>query len=369
MLRPSNALLALAASFLLHACAFAPGQHLDAADLSREDSTEGMRVELVPITPKLLAVQDADRKAERLSAELLDHRPEPYRIGPGDVLHITVWDYPEMTAPSGQQQSLEANGRVVRPDGTLFYPYIGPVQAAGLTAEELRAQLTRRLTKVIAEPQVDVAVIGYTSRKVVLSGAFEKPGPQPITSVPLGLLEAVGKAGVRTGEADMAGLVLKRDGKEYRLDLDALNRGGAELDRIFLKDGDQLHLASNDRRRVYVMGEVNQPRALPFRTRSLSLADVLGTVGGLRQETSNGRAVYVIRGADDLASKPATVFQLDAKSPTAYVLAEHFQVEPKDVIYVGAAGITRWNRFISQLFPSASLISTGIDLEDDLSSN
>ena len=280
-----------------------------------------------------------------------------------------VWDYPDLTAPSGQQQSLAANGRVVRPDGTLFYPYIGPVEAAGLTAEGLRAELTRRLTRVIADPQVDVAVIGYTSRKVILSGAFAQPGPQPITTVPLTLLEAVGTAGIRTGEADMAGLLLKRDGKEYRLDLDALNRGGASLDRLFLKDGDQLHLSSNDRRRVYVMGEVNQPRALPFRTRTLSLADVLGTVGGLRQETSSGRAVYVIRGVEDLAAEPATVFQLDAKSPTAYVLAEHFQVEPKDVIYVGAAGITRWNRFITQLFPSTSLITTGIDIEDDLSSN
>lgn len=370
MLHPSTFLVvpALITSLFLNACAFAPGQHLDASRLESADSPESARFELVPITPKLIAVQEAmNNGVKRVPDELLKYHPEPYRVGPGDVLHITVWDYPEMTAPSGPQQSLEANGRVVRPDGTLFYPYIGAVQAAGLTVEELRASIAQSLTKVINEPQVDVAVIGYTSRKVVMSGAFRNPGAQPITTAPLSLLEAVGEAGVIAGEADMAGLLLKRDGKEYELDLDSLNLGGVDLEQIYLKDGDHLHLASNDRRRVYVLGEVNQPSALPFRTRTLSLADVIGTVGGLRQETSHGSAVYVIRGADDLATEPATVFQLDARSPAAFVLAEEFQVEPKDVIYVGAAGITRWNRFISQLFPSANLLRTGTNIDRNIS--
>ena len=358
---------ALTASLILSACALSPGQHLNERHLTSADSPDSARFELVPITPKLLAVQEATNgELERTPVELLNYRPEPYRVGAGDILHITVWDYPEMTAPSGPQQSLEANGRVVRPDGTLYYPYVGAVQAAGLTVEELRASIAQSLTKVITEPQVDVAVIGYTSRKVVLSGAFRQPGAQPITSVPLSLLEAVGEAGAVADDADMTGLVLKRDGQEYELDLDSLNLGGVELDQIYLKDGDHLHLASNDRRRVYVMGEVNQPRVLPFRTRTLSLADVLGEAGGLSQETSRGKAVYVIRGVEDLAAEQATIFQLDAQSPAAFVLAENFQVEPKDVVYVGAAGITRWNRFISQLFPSANLLRTGVRIDRDI---
>lgn len=369
MPRPSAILLVLTASFYLQACAFAPGQHLDAAHLANEGAVEHLHIEVVPITPKLLAIQEAERTIERLAGELVEYQPEPYRIGPGDVLQVTVWDYPEITSPSGQQPSLHANGRVVRPDGTLFYPYTGSIKAAGLTVEELRAALAERLSRVIASPQVDVTVIGYASRKVVVTGAFENQGAQPITTAPLSLLEAVGKAGIRTAEADLSGLRLKRGGKEYRLDLDALNRGGANLDRVYLRDGDQIHLSSNEHRRVYVLGEVNRVGTLPFRTRTLTLANVLGTMGGLRQETSSGRAVYVIRGAQDLSDSTATVFQLDAKSPTAFVLAEHFHIEPKDVIYVGAASITRWNRFISLLFPSTGLINTAIDLKDELDSN
>lgn len=366
MFRVPALLPVLVAGTILQACAFAPGQHLDTEQVIREQSPESARVELVPITPRLLAIQEAGRKSETLPPELLSYTPDVYRIGPNDVLHITVWDHPEMTAPSGPQQSLEANGRVVRPDGTLFYPYVGPIKAAGLTVEELRTTIAERLTKVVTKPQVDVAVLKYGSRKVVLSGAFNDTTQQPVTSSPLTLLEAVGKAGVKTADADLSNLTLKRDGREYRLDLDALNRSGASLDRIYLKDGDQFHLAYNDHRRVYVMGEVMQPRALPFKTRDINLSDVIGSVGGLRQETANGRAVYVIRGAADLEREPATVFQLDAQSPTAFVLAERFMLQPQDVVYVGPAGITRWNRFISQLFPSANLLSTGIRIDEDL---
>lgn len=366
MLRPSIAVLALAASVFLHACAFAPGQHLDADRIASEGSSDAARFELVPITPKLIAIQEADYTSEKLPAELLDYRPEPYRIGAGDILHITVWDYPEMTAPSGPQQSLEANGRVVRPDGTLFYPYIGAVKAAGLTVEELRASIAKRLTKVIADPQVDVAVIKYESQKVVVSGAFMNAAQQSITSVPLSLLEVVGKAGVNTAQADLSSLMLQRDGKEYRLDLDALNRADSSLGRLWLKHGDRVHLAFNDRRRVYVLGEVLKPSALPFKTATLNLSDVLGTVGGLRQETADGNRVYVIRGAQDLAREPAKVYHLDASSPTAFVLAERFHLQPQDVVYVGAADITRWNRFISQVFPTANLLNAGTDIKTDL---
>ncbi|BAL23226.1 polysaccharide biosynthesis/export family protein [Azoarcus sp. KH32C] len=366
MLRVSVVLPALVAGVFLHGCAFAPGQYLDTAQFAGEQSPENARVELVSITPKLLAIQEAGRKADQVPRALLDYSPDSYRIGSNDVLHITVWDHPEMTAPSGPQQTLEANGRVVRPDGSLFYPYIGEIKAAGLTIEELRATIARQLTKVVTKPQVDVAVIKYASRKVVLSGAFNDTTQQPITSVPLTLLEAVGKAGVKTLDADLSSLILKRDGREYRLDLDALNRNGANLDGIKLKDGDQIHLAYNDRRRVYVMGEVGQPRALPFKTRDLNLSDVIGSVGGLRQETADGKAIYVIRGVEDLERDTAKVFQLDAKSPVAFVLAERFMLQPQDVVFVGPAGITRWNRFISQLLPSATLLRTGVGIENDI---
>ena len=57
------------------------------------------------------------------------------------------------------------------------------------------------------------------------------------------------------------------------------------------------------------------------------------------------------------ASRTPTVFELDAKSPAAFALADSFLVRPGDVVFASAAGITRWNRFTSQLLPLTSALS------------
>lgn len=361
--------LAMLVGLTLQGCIFSPGQHMDTGNLVREGSPESSRIELIPITPKLLAIESATDHSNVVSPELLNYQPVEYRIGAGDLIYITVWDHPELTAPSGSQQQIEANGRLVRPDGSLFYPYVGTIAAAGKTIEELRATISSKLAKVVAEPQVDVSILRFVSQKVILSGAFLKTGQFPITNTPLRLLDAIGQGSIVPETADISGLVLKRDGREYFIDLDALNRRDSHLHNVYLKDGDQLHLPYNDQKKVYVLGEVTATRSLNFKGSNMNLTDALGSVGGLRQETSSGKEVYVIRGVENLADEPVKVYQIDLKSPSAFALAQHFKLQPQDVVYVGPADVTRWNRFISQVFPSANLLRTGVGIQDDLGSN
>lgn len=363
-----NLSVALLASITLQGCMFSPGQHMDTSQIVRDGTPESSRVELIPITPKLIAMNAATQVGETIPPELLSYTPGSYRIGGNDLLFITVWDHPELTAPSGPQQQLDANGRLVRPDGSLFYPYIGNVAAAGKTIEELRAYISSRLSQFVESPQVDVSVLRFASQKVVVSGAVLKAGQQPLTTTQLNVVEAIGTAGVDPLNADLSNLTLTRDGREYKLDLDALSRrNDSQLSNVYLKAGDQLYLPYNDRKRIYVMGEVHQPRALSFKTQTMNLSDVLGTVGGLNQTTSNGNAVYVIRGVENLDKEPAKVFQLEAESPSAMALATRFHVQAQDVVYVGPANVTRWNRFISQLVPSASILGIGASAQNNLS--
>lgn len=368
MIRPLS--LAVLSAIALQGCMFSPGQNLDTGRLMQEDSAESSRVQLVQITPKLLTVQAATQQQEAIPQELIDYRPESYRIGAGDLLYITVWDHPELTSPAGQQQQIDANGRLVRPDGTLFYPYIGQIKVSGRTIEDVRGTITRALSNYVEQPQVDIAVMRYASQRVVLNGAFLKAGQQAITATPLTLMEAIGAAELDTTNADLSGLTLQRDKQVFRLNLDALNTAqGSDLYSLYLKDGDRIYLPYNDRKKVYLMGEVNTPRALTFKTRDMNLADALGSVGGLNQTTANGKAVYVIRGVENLETERAKVFQLDANSPTAFILAQQFQLQPQDVVYVGPAGVTRWNRLISQLVPSAGIIGTGSTVQHNLTNN
>lgn len=362
----------LAVSVITSGCVFAPGQNLLPKSSSQGGGDEpGVEVVVRPITGDVIAEQNSGERVAQLQdtlEELSGFKPEAYRIGAGDVLSITVWDHPELTAPAGTViNDIDANGRVIRADGTFFYPYAGTVSAAGKTVDELRGVLTSRLTKFIASPQIDVAVTRYGSQKVYLVGAFQKASALPVTTVPLSLPDALGQAGIDLLNADLSSLTLRRDDITYDLDLDAINRAGFTAANVMLKDGDQLQLPYADRKKVYVMGEVTRPQAVRFKLASISLADALLEANGLNQNTSKGSSVYVLRdrAGTDANWRVVDVYSLDSSSPESLVLADKFALQAGDMVYVGSAGITRWNRVISQLFPSASLLNTATDIKNN----
>lgn len=357
-MKKSPAFILIACAFLLNGCALEPGQHMSTSELVRGDTVDNSQVELIPITPKLIAMNRASAQAAAVPPALLAYKPEPYRIGAGDSLFITVWEHPELTAPAGSQQPGAANGRMVRSDGTLFYPYAGVLKVEGMTIEQLRDVISSKLAKYIPKPQVDVSVSGYASQRIVLEGAFGKTDPQPVTAVPLTLAQALGAATVNTEQANLSDLELARDGHNYHLDLNALHNSGNLGQKIYLKPGDRLYLPYNDAQQMYVVGEVVNPMAINFKTSDLSLTQALGRAGGLNPLSAKGKAVYVIRGSKDLEQAPSKVFSLNARSPAAFALADQFKVQPGDVVFVGPAGVTRWNRFLTQLLPFSGLINT-----------
>jgi polysaccharide export outer membrane protein len=352
--RIARALAALTCAFALAALAgCAPGQGMNV-------HANNDYVQLVPITPQLVTTQHAAATAAALPPALLEYQPQAYHIGPGDTLYITVWDHPELTSPAGSQQEGSANGRLVRSDGTIYYPYLGLTKVEGMTIEQARQSIASKLAHWIKNPMVDISVANYASQHVVVEGALVKSGSQPLTTVPMTLGEAIANAVVDTQYANLSDVTLTRDGQSYQIDMSGYAGGkGGAAGKIYLKGGDRILVPYNDSQKVFVMGEVTRPQALRFRTGDITLTQALGDAGGLNEVTSKGM-VYVVRGAFDKngqQSQRPTVYQLDLKSPAAFALADGFDVKPGDVVFASAAGVTRWNRFLSQLLPLTSALS------------
>ncbi|ASR44925.1 capsular biosynthesis protein [Xanthomonas citri pv. mangiferaeindicae] len=363
LLRP---LLVAVAATSMAGCIWSPGQHMRSGTANDAGfrTVGNDQLDLIPITPKLIAMERATQQpGGMLPTALTEYRPPAYAIGVGDVLYITVWDHPELTVPAGAQQQLNAAGRHVQTDGTLFYPYIGKIQAAGRTPGELRADIAGKLARYIESPQVDVSVLSYGSQRAWVTGATANSTAVPLTMAPMTLNDAISQAGINPTVADLSGVRLTRDGISYTIDLD---RQSGEA--IYLKPEDHLYIPFLDDKEVFVVGEVMQPGAQNFRTGTISLSQALGRARGLMQTTSNGNAVYVIRGARGLEADtpPSVVYQLEAKSPAAFAVASQFQLQPGDVVFVGAAGITRWNRFVGQLLPFSGIISNAARTSSDL---
>ena len=88
-----------------------------------------------------------------------------YRLGAEDVMLVSVWKDEQLTREV-----------VVRPDGAFSFPLVGDVQAEDRTVEEIRAEIVKRLTKYIPNPNVSVAVTKILSYKVYVVGRVNKPG-------------------------------------------------------------------------------------------------------------------------------------------------------------------------------------------------
>lgn len=106
-----------------------------------------------------------------------------YRIGPEDVLRVSVWDNKELTLDV-----------VVRPDGMISLPLIQDIQAEGLTAAELAAYIRKRLVEFIFEPNVSVIVTQVNAPKVFVIGEVARPGPYPLRGQ-MSVLHALSLAG------------------------------------------------------------------------------------------------------------------------------------------------------------------------------
>lgn len=332
-------------------------------DVSRSLQEDGAPADaLKPITAELIRELDENHVRQAVSGlQPLMGTAEPYRVGPGDVLNIVVWNHPELAltpAGAGGTALLTGvnelgNGYNVAPDGTIQFPFTGVVKVAGLNEFQIRERLARRLSDYVNSPQITVRVQAYRSARIYVDGEVRSPGVLPITDIPMTLPEALNRAGGMTPDADRSSIMLTRNGMTTFIDLPALTRSSIDPTRILLKDGDMLRVVSRQDSKVYLMGDVYLPTAHVMHDGNVTLAAALGEAGGVRPETGNPRQVYVIRrGAD---GEPE-IYHLDASRPIAYVLAADFRLKPRDIVFVDPAPVVRWNRVISNLLPSYNAV-------------
>jgi polysaccharide export outer membrane protein len=159
---------------------------------------------------------------------------EEYRIGPRDLLTINVWRQPELSVESVE----------VRLDGKVSVPLVDDVQAAGLTALELKEVLTKRLSEFVTAPHVTVVVRETRSKLVYVQGEVTREGAvayQPEMRV----FDAITLAGgfrPFSSKNNVKVIRLKPDGtsQEFRFNYDSFVRGSNLEQNVLLLPGDRI---------------------------------------------------------------------------------------------------------------------------------
>jgi len=386
-MRTRNFIIFMVLSQLMACMTIIPGHHMrqfstessEDMPVTEDNETLLQRLNIQKISAKLIVDIEKDLSnfssdPNNVSNHYFDYRigsttkkgtPEKetyiqYLVGPRDVLKITVWGHPELTIPAGQFRSAAQAGNLVGEDGTFFYPYAGVVQAEGRTVEEIREELTKKLSKYIEEVQLDVRVAEYRSQRVYVVGEVENAGVYLVQDIPLTVLEAINRAGGATEDADLRNLTLTRGDKTYGINLLNLYEGGILSQNVLLKHGDVLNVPDNEFNKVFVLGENTfgrfrgQVRTVVMNKARMTLTEAISEGGGVIMETADAARIFVFR----TGTGKSEIFHLNAKSPDALILAERFNLQPRDIVYVDTVEGIRWNRIIRQLQPTMDLVES-----------
>ncbi len=345
MIRFSVFSLLLAALFLCPGCYFhrATRNYKDLVDLPTLEEESGQ--------------SKAEREAKRdeeLAALLSEYanKEQIFTINAGDVLHIRVYNQPDIVGTT----------TMVTPDGCIGMVLVGQVRVAGLTLEQATEILEEKLEEYIVNPKVGISPATIHSETATIAGAINKNGMFVInTGMRLTDLYALaGGASVRNygGEwedaADLSHSLFVRDGKVLPVDFNRAIRCADPLHNVELRKGDYVYIAPRDDSVVYLLGDVRNPQKIIW-NRNMGILELLASCGG-PNETYWDHAI-VIRGDFSVPElyKVDLGAILQGKRPNVRLRAG-------DIVYLPHDDISEYNVFIRKLMPTIQLIHSVKDI-------
>lgn len=286
-------------------------------------------------------------------------QPTQYVLGPGDLISLHVQDLEDVSEKPVR----------IDPSGSIDLPLIGRITAGGLSVEELRESLTKKLVKFIEAPQVAINVVEYHSQPISVLGAVNSPGVQQLQS-PKRLLDVISVAGGLKPEAGSRLTITRQirwgvlplphahtdESGQFSIaevPLDTLTKSVRPTDNIFLLPNDTVAVPKAEI--IYVLGQVKRSGGFPLDTRdSISIIKALALAQGFERDAAPRKA-RIVR-ASELASNnakeiPVNIQQiLDGKAPDVQLSAD-------DVLYVPSNAAKSATRRAAE---AALQIATGV---------
>ena len=280
-------------------------------------------------------------------------------VAPGDALRVRIFEpYEGSIFPTLQRAAADLGVQRVTDAGTINVPFVGTVQVAGLDLGQIERRIVRQLGTKAQDPQVIVEFSADRSHTVMVSGEVRNPGRISLLEGVRSIIDAINRSGgpVQGAAASQLEVLVRREGQIILLAQYSEVLAGADIP---VKRGDEIVLRPN-LRSFTVLGAVAKAGNHDINRTGLTLMEALGQVGGLSDERANKTGVFIFRMAD--ASAPqgtrSQVFRLDLNQPQSIFVGQQFGIQPKDVVYVTNAPLYEYNKILTALYRTVSVLRT-----------
>ncbi len=370
---------ALAVASSLGACNFlsASGPYSTEIRSQATQDTDGVNYKLVPVTAQVVSVLSAYSGEGLIGTFRNDQKSIPdVRIGSGDIVAISIFEassgglFIPAEAASRAGNFVDIPTQTVDRNGFISMPYAGQIKAAGRLPWQVENEIVEKLKNRAIDPQVVVSVREQRSSTVTVLGEVIAPAKFPLTAAGERVLDALSRAGAlgNNGTSAQKGynmfVTLQRGGREATISFNRLIRDSSN--NINLQPGDTLYVYARPRT-FLAFGATGKQGQYPFEDDSISLSEAVAKAEGLHDEKADPQSVFMFRVEDretlrrmgvDVSDVPEgkipTIYTVNLREPTGFLLSTKMVMRDKDIIYVANSGSTELTKFLTIVLLGAS---------------
>ena len=340
----------------------------DADPKSTQPNLKG--IQIVDVTDGV-AKQLFDQRAMRQFSDAFTATTSRVQtIGNGDGLEVSIWEAPPATLFSpgtidvrGAMAGTRATtlpDQMVNSEGFISIPFAGKIQAAGQSLQAVEAEIVKRLSGKANQPEVFVRLTRNVSSNATVVGEVTNSTRVPLTPGGERLLDALAAAGGVRQPVNKMTIQITRGENVSAMPLDSIIRDPKQ--NVVLNRGDVV-TAMFQPLSFTALGATGKNEEINFETQGISLAQALARIGGLRDERSDPQGVFIFRFEPINAltwpkqpvmstadGKVAVIYRIDLRDPASFFVAQTFQVNNKDVLYVSNAPVAELQKFLNVVF-------------------
>jgi len=356
---------------LLGACShWLPASGPSSIKMNNAAEADTSIIQLVDITPVVTQRLALSQKRQSFAESFTERRVNTYLVNPGDIIEVSIWEAsPAMlfgVAPAAAAFSASTGSKastlpeqMVGAEGYINVPFAGRIKVAGKNLQKIETDIVKALQGKANYPQVIVRMTRNTTSNVTVVGEVTQSTLLPITPRGERLLDAIAAAGGVKQPVNKITLQLSR-GQVVR---------DIALEKVIQDPKQNIKLYPGDVVTAYyqplsftALGATGKNDEINFEAQGVTLAQAIARVGGLQDTRANASGVYVFRfesreaaGAEvtpkvaNSEGKLPIVYRLDMSDPTAFFVAQNFEIRNKDVLYVANASSVELQKFLNIL--------------------